>query len=225
MRLGVPGGEQEIKELSAALVPSPPRDCVDSFLCPSLSASPHLFFTSRIVSFSWFFSIWCRALTFFCLISFGFWLNVRPFSASHTALSLSLSVSSSFIQTPTIFSLSRSLWSNHLSWFPETTWKHMLCAPRYSLIKHVCCTPKSQTPCTSPTAIGRGAPFPPRPLDKIDPEHSSPCTCQLRWKHRGFLGKHLLLCCTEQASIPAPGLGRCRSEMTALSAALLRSCA
>lgn len=61
------------------------------------------------------------------------------------------------------------------------------------LIKHICCTPRSQTPFTSPVAIGRGGLLLPSPLDKIDPEHSSPCTCQLRWKHRGLLGKRPLL--------------------------------
>lgn len=85
------------------------------------------------------------------------------------------------------------LWLSHLSRFPELTWKHMLCASRFLLIKHICRTPKSQPLYTNPLAIGRGGLLPPSMLHKIDPEHSSPCTCQLRWKHTGLLGKQLLL--------------------------------
>lgn len=98
-------------------------------------------------------------------------------------------VSLPFMQTPTCMWPLFCLWSSHLSWFPETTWKHMLHTARYSLITHICCALKSQTPSTSSVAVGRGALLLPSPLDKSDPEHSSPCMRQLRWKHRGFLGK------------------------------------
>lgn len=83
----------------------------------------------------------------------------------------------------------------------------MLCTSRYSLIKHICCIPRSQAPSTSPVAIGQGALLP-SPLDKKEksiqnthpPVHASWCG-----NKQGFwVNAH---CCTEQGCIPAPGLG------------------
>lgn len=69
---------------------------------------------------------------------------------------------------------------------------HAVCLTLLFDKEHLLHTQESQAPYISPVAFGRGALLlpSPGPPDRIDPEHSSPCTCQLRWKHRGFLGKH-----------------------------------
>lgn len=120
-----------------------------TFLFPSLSSSPHLIFASSIVFFLIFLHlVLCSDFLILCL-------NVQLFFFYFSLCSLSLC---SFVFLYKLIQTSLHVtnfvfWLSHLSWFPETAWKHMLRTSRYSLITHICRTPKSKTA----VAFGRGA--------------------------------------------------------------------